>query len=105
MAVVAHPADKSTKLGIGAFARLSGISIPRLRRYHEAGLLVPAEVDESTSYRTYRRGQLATARELSRLRRADVPVQELAGAMSPDPSVRLAVLLAHRHKLEARLAS
>src|SRR4051794_36512946 len=105
MEVVAHLGGETTKLGIGAFARLSGISIPRLRRYHEAGLLVPSEVDESTAYRTYRRGQVAKARELSRLRRADVPVQELGGAMSSDPSVRLGVLLAHRRRLEGRLAA
>lgn len=94
-----------TLLGIGAFARLSGISIPRLRRYHDAGLLVPATVDSSTGYRTYRRAQLARARELSRLRRTDLPLQELAGALSGDPSVRLRVLLAHRRTLEERLAN
>ncbi|HZU75111.1 MAG TPA: VOC family protein [Acidimicrobiales bacterium] len=94
-----------TVLGIGAFARLSGISIPRLRRYHEAGLLVPADVDASSGYRTYRRAQLAQARELSRLRRADVPLQDLAAAMSADPSVRLGVLLAHRRMLEDRLVA
>src|SRR5436305_2172071 len=105
MADVAHPGGESTKLGIGAFARLSGLSIPRLRRYHEAGLLVPSEVDGWTAYRTCRRGQVAKARELSRLRRADVPVQELADAMSSDPSVRLGVLLVHRRRLGARLAA
>src|SRR4051794_19108444 len=106
MEVVEHlrPGERTT-LGIGAFARLSGMSIPRLRRYHEVGLLVPTEVDGSTGYRTYRRGQLALARELSRLRRADVPVQELAGAMSADPSVRLGVLLRHKRRLEERLAA
>ncbi|MHB1444821.1 MAG: MerR family transcriptional regulator [Acidimicrobiales bacterium] len=94
-----------TVLGIGAFARLSGISIPRLRRYHEAGLLVPADVDRSTGHRTYRRAQLAQARELSRLRRTDLPLQELGAAMSADPNVRLKVLVAHRRRLEERLAA
>jgi DNA-binding transcriptional MerR regulator len=92
-------------LGIGAFARLSGISIPRLRRYHDAGLLVPSDVDGSTRYRAYRRAQLAQARELSRLRRVDLPLPELATAMSADPDVRLEILRAHRRRLEDRLAA
>src|SRR3954451_10705186 len=105
MEVVAHRGGQTTRRGSGAFARLSGISVPRLRHYHEAGLLVPSEVDGSTAYRTYRRGQVAKARELSRLRRADLPLQGLADAMSSDPSVLLGVLLAHRRRLEARLAA
>ena len=87
--------SEGTTLGIGAFARLSGISIPRLRRYHEAGLLVPADVDGATGYRTYRRAQLMQARALRRLRRADLPIQELGGALSPDPVVRLEILPVH----------
>jgi DNA-binding transcriptional MerR regulator len=32
-------------LSIGAFARLSGLTIKALRHYDEIGLLTPAEVD------------------------------------------------------------
>ena len=35
-------------LPIGAFARLSGLTIKALRHYDEIGLLRPAEVDERT---------------------------------------------------------
>jgi len=94
-----------TTLGIGDFARMSGISIPRLRRYHEAGLLVPAHVDASSGYRIYTRAQLADARTLGRLRRADIPMQELRTAMSADPIERFEVLRRHRARLEARLAA
>lgn len=97
------PSDR-VMLGIGAFARLSGISIPRLRRYHEAGLLVPAGVDSATGYRTYRRAQLIQARVLRRLRRVDLPIRELDGAMSSDPLRRLETLQAHRQSLQERLA-
>src|SRR2546423_5529210 len=97
--------QKGIMLGIGAFARLSGISIPRLRRYHEADLLVPADVDPATGYRTYRRGQVMQARTLDRLRRADLPLPQLAAAMSADPVIRLDILRAHRRRLEDRLAA
>ncbi len=59
-------------LSIGRFARLSGLSIGALRHYDELGLLVPAEVDRSTSYRRRAAGHLGTRRVavLARLRRA-----------------------------------
>src|SRR3954463_14345288 len=98
-----EPLQEEIRLGIGAFARLSGMSIPRLRRYHEAGLLVPAEVDPATGYRTYRRAQLAQARALSRLRSADLPLDELAGATSDDAATRLESLQTHRRRLEDRV--
>src|SRR4051812_7162698 len=100
-----EPLQEEIRLGIGAFARLSRMSIPRLRRYHEAGLLVPAEVDPATGYRTYRRGQLLRARTLDRLRDTDLPLQELPAAMSPDPVIRLDILRTHRRTLEDRVAA
>ena len=99
------PKAIGVRIGIGAFARLSGMSIPRLRRYHEAGLLVPADVDPTSGYRTYTRAQLVPARTLDRLRRADLPVSELTAAMSGDAGVRLETLRAHRRRLEDRLAA
>ena len=92
-------------LGIGAFARLSGVSIPRLRRYHEAGLLIPARVDPDTGYRVYRRAQLADARTLSRLRRADLPLEDLTRALAGDPAARVDILRRHRSELEERIAA
>src|SRR4051794_38326213 len=92
-------------LGIGAFARLSGMSIPRLRRYHEAGLLVPADVDAATGYRTYRRAQLVQARTLGRLRHADLPLDELAAVISGNAADRLQILRRHRQRLEDRMGA
>ena len=40
-------------LSIGDFSRITHLSVKTLRRYHEAGLLQPAEVDPHTGYRYY----------------------------------------------------
>jgi DNA-binding transcriptional MerR regulator len=48
-------------LRIGPFSRASSLSIKALRAYHEAGLLVPAEVDPHTEYRSYSLAQLTDA--------------------------------------------
>ena len=44
---------------IGDFARLGQVSVRMLRNYDELGLLVPAQVDPWTNYRSYTAGQLA----------------------------------------------
>ena len=49
-------------LSIGAFSRASQLSIKTLRAYHEAGILVPARVDQHTGYRTFHASQLPTRR-------------------------------------------
>ena len=72
---------------IGEFAEQSGLSPKRLRSYAAAGLLVPAAVDDESGYRYYAPGQLREARVIDALRRADVPVKEIAILML-DPSIR-----------------
>lgn len=92
-------------LSIGRFARLTGLSIGALRHYDELGLLVPAEVDRTTSYRRYRRAQLERARSIARLRELDLPLDEMTAVLdSPDELARLAALDRHRQRLEARVA-
>lgn len=44
---------ESRLLRIGEFSRASWLSIKALRAYHEMGLLVPAEIDPPTGYRSY----------------------------------------------------
>lgn len=46
-------------LTISEFAQACGLSVPALRRYAEAGVLVPAEVDERTGHRRYAPGQIS----------------------------------------------
>lgn len=45
-------------LKIGAFSKLSRVSVRMLRHYDEMGLLKPAQIDRFTDYRYYREDQL-----------------------------------------------
>ena len=54
--------------GIGAFARLGGVSVRTLHHYDEQGLLAPAHVDPDTGYRWYEAEQLARLNRILALR-------------------------------------
>ncbi len=71
-------------LAIGEFSARSGLSAKVLRSYAAAGLLVPAAVDPWTGYRYYAPGQLPEAGLILLLRRAGVPLSEIA-AFLRDP--------------------
>ena len=62
--------DMSGVLAIGAFSRITHLSIKTLCRYHEAGLLEPATVDRHTGYRYYSLDQVPTAQVIHRFRDA-----------------------------------
>jgi protein phosphatase len=73
-------------LAIGEFSARSGLSAKVLRSYAAAGLLVPAAVDPWTGYRYYAPGQLPEAGLILLLRRAGVPLSEIAAFLrDPDP--------------------
>src|SRR5690349_16113681 len=92
-------------LRIGSFSRASSLSIKALRAYHEAGLLVPAEVDPSTGYRSYSVAQLTDAAIIRRLRNLDVPLDAIAAVLAArDPEATSKVLAEHSAVLQARLA-
>src|SRR4051794_25727102 len=93
-------------LSIGSFALLTGLSIPQLRRYHQQGILVPADIDSTTSYRRYQRSQLGVARTIASLRRVDVPIADLVAIAShhPTSAERLSVLRRQRQRLTDRIA-
>jgi DNA-binding transcriptional MerR regulator len=94
--------ELTEELSIGAFSRVSGLSVKALRHYDEIGLLEPARVDESTAYRYYGLEQARTAEAIRRLRSLEVPldeIRELLGADEPLVRERLAV---HRARLEGR---
>ena len=65
-------------LAIGEFSARSGLSAKVLRSYAAAGLLVPAAVDPWTGYRYYAPGQLPEAGLILLLRRAGIPLSEIA---------------------------
>jgi len=74
-------------LSIGTFGRRARLSAKALRLYARTGLLVPAAVDPRTGYRRYRESQLLPARLIVMMRRAGVPlaqVAEIVAAPGPD---------------------
>lgn len=93
-----------TSLGIGEFARLTHLSVRTLRRYHEAELLVPAQVDERTGYRGYGADQIPTAQVIHRLRELDVPLATVRRIMdTTDHRNRSALVAEHLRRLESEL--
>ncbi|MGY1609991.1 MerR family transcriptional regulator [Geodermatophilus sp. SYSU D00700] len=91
-------------LAIGEFSRLTHLSVRTLRRYHDAGLLEPATVDEATGYRYYSAGQIPTAQVIHRLRELDVPLSDVQRILrSPDPGTRAALVSDHLQRLETEL--
>ncbi len=76
-------------LSIGAFSQRCGLSPKMLRTYATAGVLVPAAVDPETGYRYYAPGQLHVAKVIAALRRAQVPVAEIASFLREPDATRL----------------
>lgn len=91
-------------LTIGDFSRLTHLSVRTLRRYHDAGLLVPDTVDRVTGYRYYGAEQIPTAQVIHRLRELDVPLPEVRQVLrAPDPAARATLVAGHLHRLEVEL--
>ena len=93
-------------LRIGAFSRASWLSIKALRAYHEAGLLVPAEVDPQSGYRSYAASQLLDAAAIRRMRDLDMPLDAIREVLDArDPDVTRKVLAEHARTLDERLSA
>jgi DNA-binding transcriptional MerR regulator len=91
-------------LRIGDFSRASSLSVKALRAYHESGLLVPADVDPGSGYRSYSVAQLTDAAIIRRLRLLDVPLEAIKEVLDArDPAVTKKVLGEHGAVLESRL--
>lgn len=91
-------------IGIGSFAIMTGLSVPRLRRYHDMGLLVPAHVDPDTGYRSYTQDQVADGRTIARFRQADLPLEELEHLVAGRGDA-VGLLRRHRERLRDRITA
>jgi DNA-binding transcriptional MerR regulator len=92
------------RLTIGAFSRLTHLSIKTLRYYHQVGLLEPADIDPHSGYRYYRPGQARTAQLVRRFRALELPVAEVKAVLAaPDLASRDAILAAHLDRMLAQL--
>ena len=91
-------------LTIGEFAQLTHLSVRTLRRYHDAGLLEPARVDEASGYRYYSAEQIPAAQVIHRLRELDVPLPDVHRILrTPDPGTRAGLVADHLQRLEDQL--
>ncbi|MGQ0846264.1 MAG: MerR family transcriptional regulator [Sporichthyaceae bacterium] len=91
-------------LTIGEFSQLTQLSVRTLRRYHEGGLLEPAEVDPQTGYRYYTGEQIPTAQVIHRLRELDMPLAQVRDVLATDdPDARADLLSVHLTRMEDQL--
>jgi DNA-binding transcriptional MerR regulator/effector-binding domain-containing protein len=92
------------QLTIGAFSRLTHLSVKTLRYYHEIGLLEPAVVDPETGYRYYRPGQAQSAHLVRRFRDLGLPVADVKAVLAADgTSARDAILASHLDRMRDQL--
>ncbi|MEV0433474.1 MerR family transcriptional regulator [Nocardia sp. NPDC050413] len=88
---------------IGAFARVCGLNASALRFYADAGVLVPALVDEDTGYRYYTSDQAGPACLIRHLRAVDMPLPTVAAVLAEPDAARAADLLdAHLAEMHCR---
>jgi DNA-binding transcriptional MerR regulator len=94
------------RLTIGDFSTITHLSVKTLRRYHDAGLLIPDQVDPHSGYRYYSTDQVPTAQIIRRFRELDMPVREIGAVLATrDVDDRNVVIAAHLRRLEDRLAA
>ena len=92
------------QLSIGAFSRLTHLSVKTLRYYHEVGLLEPAMVDPDSGYRYYRPGQAHSAHLVRRFRDLGLPVADVKAVLAaPDLTARDAILAGHLDRMREQL--
>ena len=89
-------------LSIGPFAKITGLTVKALRHYDQIGLLRPAHVDDSSSYRYYTLAQARTAEAVRKLRALEVPLDEIRTMLECPPAELRERLAVHRARLEGR---
>ena len=91
-------------LSIGEFSQITHLSVKTLRRYHDAGLLEPTEVDPHSGYRYYTTAQVPTAQVIRRFRELGMPVREVGEVLATtDPEARSVLIAGHLERLENQL--
>jgi DNA-binding transcriptional MerR regulator len=92
-------------LSIGAFAHRSRLSVKALRLYETSGLLMPAEVKPATGYRRYRESRLPRARLIVMMRRAGIPLAQVAEIIAAPGPAGAALLTEYWADAERRFAA
>jgi DNA-binding transcriptional MerR regulator len=95
----------SVRLSIGDFSRMTHLSIKALRRYHDMGLLVPANIDRFTAYRYYDAGQVPIGQVIRRFRDLGMPLEQVKEVLQAgDATSRNELIVAHLRHMESELA-
>ena len=96
--------DMSARLSIGDFSRMTYLSVKSLRRYHDMGLLEPADIDRDTGYRYYVASQVPLGQVIRRFRDLAMPLEQLKAVLhAPDASARNKLIIAHLEQMESAL--
>ncbi|MEM7129605.1 MAG: MerR family transcriptional regulator [Chloroflexota bacterium] len=93
-------------ISIGQFAEKTQLSLKALRLYHDKGLLPPAYIDPSSSYRYYEPAQVQTAQYIRMLREMDMPltmIEQFLELFETEPIEATAVLQKYLQLFEARV--
>ncbi|MGH2895704.1 MAG: MerR family transcriptional regulator, partial [Solirubrobacteraceae bacterium] len=95
----------ASELTIGAFSRITHLSIKTLRHYHDWGLLEPAAVDPDSGYRLYSPAQVPAAQAIRRFRDLEMPIEQVKAVLAAEDSVvRSELIAAHLRRMEEQLA-
>ena len=96
--------DMTIRLSIGDFSRMTRLSVKSLRRYHDRGLLEPADIDPDSGYRYYEVPQVPLGQAIRRFRDLDMPLEQLKEVLhAPDASARNRLIIAHLEHMESAL--
>ena len=94
----------TTRLSIGDFSRMTYLSVKSLRRYHDMGLLEPADIDPYSGYRYYDASQVPLGQAIRRFRDLEMPLEQLKEVLhTPDASARNKLIIAHLERMESAL--
>ncbi|MGN7131720.1 MerR family transcriptional regulator [Rhodococcoides corynebacterioides] len=94
----------TTRVSIGDFAVMTGLSRKALRQYHDIGILEPAHVDPYTGYRWYATAQVDHAHLIRRFRSLDMSIRDIEALLSTDdPATRTEIITGHLTRMEEQL--
>ena len=91
-------------LSIGEFAELTRLSRKALRLYDRLGLVTPMAIDPSSRYRRYGVDQVERARVVSLMRRAQMPLADIASVLDLDRAPAVEAITAWWQGVEAGTA-
>lgn len=92
-------------LKIGEFARISQVSIKRLRHYDAIGLLRPSQIDPVSGYRFYEIGQLADALRILAFQDCGFSLEEIAQLLRTHDVQELEALLRQRVTVQQQVVA